>query len=96
MPGAHAPAASYTKKTRTSSHRRFAETFRHSPRDGFTVSFVLSQETGLCCLLHLRESSSRKLDISVGMPGPHDFAVRVDALRLSRANASIAFHANVS
>jgi hypothetical protein len=29
------------------SHHRFAETIRHSLRDGFTVSFVLAPETGL-------------------------------------------------
>jgi hypothetical protein len=35
------------ERKRTSSHHRFAETFRHSLRDGFTVSFVLAPETGL-------------------------------------------------
>jgi hypothetical protein len=39
-----------------------------------TVSFALSLVTGLYC--HHRSSPQRKLGISVGMPGPHDFAVR--------------------
>jgi len=42
-----------------------------------TVSFVLAPETGLCCLRHLRDAKHhRKVDISVGISGPHDFAVR--------------------
>jgi len=48
-----------------------------------TVSFVLSLVTGLCC--HHRErdcrGNRRQLDTSVGVSGPHDFAVRIDALR---------------
>jgi hypothetical protein len=48
-----------------------------------TVSFVLSLATGLCC--HHRErdcrGNRRQLDTSVGVSGPHDFAVRIDALR---------------
>jgi hypothetical protein len=31
------------------SHHRYAETFRHSPRDGFTAYGVLSLVTGLSC-----------------------------------------------
>ena len=30
------------KKAHERSHHRYAETVRHSPRDGFTVSFVIS------------------------------------------------------
>jgi hypothetical protein len=41
-----------------------------------TVSFVLSPVTGLVC--HRRLQIVRKLDTSVGMSGPHDFAVRVE------------------
>jgi hypothetical protein len=40
-----------------------------------TASFVLSSATGLSC--HRRSRITiRKLDISVGMSGPHDFSVR--------------------
>ena len=40
-----------------------------------TVSFVLSPVTGLSCHRRLADTSA-KLDTSVGVPGPHDFAVR--------------------
>jgi hypothetical protein len=43
------------KSTRV-SHHRSAETIRHSLRDGFTVSFVVSPETGLCCLRRWRDA----------------------------------------
>jgi hypothetical protein len=46
-----------------------------------TVSFVLSLVTGLSC--HHRKRNAQALsplDISVGMSGPHDFAVREMAL----------------
>src|SRR5262249_4040098 len=39
------------------SHYRYAETFRHSLRDGFTVSSALSSETRRCCLRRLRIAS---------------------------------------
>jgi hypothetical protein len=45
-----------------------------------TVSFVLSPVTGLCCHRHLADKST-KLDASVGASGPHDFAVRLSAVR---------------
>jgi hypothetical protein len=50
MPGADAPAA---KSTRVVRHGHTGIT-RHSPRNGFTVSFVLSPVTGLFCHRHLR------------------------------------------
>ena len=44
------PAASRAKMESTRvSHHWFAETFRHSLRDGFTVSFVLFLVIGLFC-----------------------------------------------
>jgi hypothetical protein len=46
-----------------------------------TVSFVLSPVTGLFCHRHRR---FRQLDASVGMSGPHDFAVRIGIARLAR------------
>src|SRR5213082_2421347 len=46
-----------------------------------TVSFALSPVTGLCC--HCRQRKYfRQLDASVGASGPHDFAVRIDSVRL--------------
>jgi hypothetical protein len=50
-----------------------------------TVSFVLSLVTGLSCHHRLADISA-KLDISVGMSGPHDFAVRVASLVLRRSH----------
>jgi len=47
-----------------------------------TVSFVLSPVTGLSCHRRLQDHRLDRLDTSVGMSGPHDFAVRIDARRL--------------
>ena len=44
-----------------------------------TVSFVLFPVTGLVC--HRRLAFTAKLDASVGASEPHDFAVRVSAIR---------------
>jgi hypothetical protein len=57
-------------------HTGSAEAFRHSPRNGFTTYFVLSPVTGLVCHRH-RRNCFRQLDTSVGVSGPHDFAVRL-------------------
>jgi hypothetical protein len=56
-----------------------------------TVSFALSSVIGLCCHRRLRGVSGptradiafRELDASVEASGPHDFAVRCGAVRLS-------------
>jgi hypothetical protein len=45
-----------------------------------TGSFVISPVTGLVCHRHLADKST-KLDASVGASGPHDFAVRLSAVR---------------
>jgi hypothetical protein len=51
--------------------------------------------TGLSCHRRSREAlASQELDTSVGVSGPHDFAVRIGAL-VSRAAASIASRPNV-
>ena len=60
------------------------ETSRLSLRDGFTVSFVLSPVTGLCCHRHPR-FLKHELDSGVGEPGPHDFAVRAHLRSSSQA-----------
>jgi hypothetical protein len=49
-----------------------------------TVYFGLSLVTGLCCHHRLRDHRLDKLDISVGISGPHDFAVRDRRIRLAR------------
>jgi len=45
-----------------------------------TVSFALSPVTGLGCHRHQR-NLFHQLDASVGASGPHDFAVRLSAVR---------------
>src|ERR1700732_2706574 len=50
-----------------------------------TVSSALSPVIGLSC--HRRQRSClRQLDASVEAPGPHDFAVRVSAIRQRRCH----------
>src|SRR6202000_3081324 len=61
---------------------RFTGFNRHSLRNGFTAYFVLSPATGLCYHRHPREAlASQELDTSIGASGPHDFVVRVAAVR---------------
>ena len=48
-----------------------------------TAYFVLSPVTGLFCHRRLRKCF-RQLDTSVGVSGPHDFAVRFSAVRQER------------
>ena len=57
---------------------------RHSPRNGFTAYNVISPVTGLSCHRRYAGIAPRKLDASVGASGPHDFAVRVGAIRQRR------------
>jgi hypothetical protein len=54
-----------------------------------TVSFVLFPVTGLFCHRGLRDRA-RRLGISVGMPEPHDFAVRKKCRSSGDTPASIA------
>jgi hypothetical protein len=56
------------------SYHRFSRITRHSLRDGFTAYSGLSPGTGLSCSRH--EQSFCSLDTSVGVSGPHAFAVR--------------------
>jgi len=80
------------KNTRV-SHHRSAEITRHSrTRMVLTVSFVLSLVIGLSChhpQVAMREHRHR-VDISVEMPGPHDFAVRLKRRPSCAAEASTA------
>src|SRR4029077_12236198 len=80
MPGeglTHGPPA--TKKA-GGSHHGFSQINRHSPRNGFNGVVLRGDRTGDRAFLppSSARSSSRQLGISVGMPGPHDFAVRND------------------
>jgi hypothetical protein len=56
-----------------------------------TAYFALSPVTGLVCHRHRRDAKHhRQLDASVGASGPHDFAVRKNALSSAAQLASIA------
>jgi hypothetical protein len=61
------------------------------PAQWFTTYFVLSSVTGLFC--HRRfHGSPQKLSASIGAPGPHDFAVRIELRSSVAAFASTASH----
>jgi hypothetical protein len=85
MPGAqpHPQPCVRRRKAHKHSHHRLAETFRHSLRGGFNG--FLRDLPGDRAFLppSLARSSIRKLDISVGISGPHDFTVRFRAARLA-------------
>ena len=51
-----------------------------------TVSFVLSPVIGFLATVASEKLASQKLDASIGASGPHDFAVRVSAVRQKRIN----------
>src|ERR1700682_2366157 len=57
-------------------HTGSAETLRPSLRNGFTAYTILSPATGLSCHRR-RRNCFHRLDHSVGVSGPHDFAVHL-------------------
>jgi hypothetical protein len=85
MPGSNAPAASRANKksTRESSPQVTPVSPGIPYAMVLTVSFALSPVTGLFCHRRLQRCL-RELDASVGASGPHDFAVRVSAIRQRR------------
>jgi len=74
------------------SHHRFAETIRHSLRDGFNGFLrALSGEPGFfATVIPEKQLASHELSASVGAPRPHDFAVRDHHHSSVDAAASIA------
>jgi hypothetical protein len=72
------------KKAHEFVHHRFTGSIRPSLRDGFNG--FLRDLLGEPGLLSPSQAAMRKhrcpLDISVGISGPHDFAVRVGTVRL--------------
>src|SRR5260221_4097518 len=77
-----APAVSRAKLCKKNAHEHTgsAEAIRHSLRNGFTAYIALSPAIGLSCHRRLR-CCHRKLDAGVEASGPHDFAVRLSAVR---------------
>jgi hypothetical protein len=67
-------------RVRLSIHSEVAEITRHSRTRWFTAYTALSSAIGLSCHRRLRRLL-RKLDAGVEASGPHDFAVRVGAVR---------------
>ena len=57
---------------------------RSSLRNGFTAYFVLSLATGFFVTIISEKLASQKLDASIGASEPHDFAVRLSAVRQER------------
>jgi hypothetical protein len=74
-------------------YHRFSRINRHSLRDGLTAYNALSPGTGLSCSRRLR-FIIRRLDLSVGRPGPHAFAVRDEPRSSDVLIAPIAFPSN--
>jgi hypothetical protein len=86
-PGAdrtHGPRA--TKSTR--QNHRYEPNIRPPLRNGFNSLYVISPGTGsLAPVVHALVA--RRLGISTGMPGPHDFAVRIALfVRMIRSRCS--------
>jgi hypothetical protein len=87
MPGARCTRGLVCMCTEECAHEHTgaAESIRHSPRNGFTAYFVLSPVIGFLVTVAPEKLASQELDTSVGVSGPHDFAVRV-ACRSSKAH----------
>ena len=77
-----APAASHAVKKQSIrvSHHEYTGTTRHSPRDGLRLLRALPGAPGFLATIVC--VPWRKLDTSVGVSGPHAFAVRVRCRRL--------------
>ena len=77
-----APAVSCAKCAKKGAHEHTGErrTLRHPLRNGFTAYFVLSPVSGLYCHRR-RRNGFHQLDASIGASGPHDFTVRIRAVR---------------
>jgi hypothetical protein len=79
-----APAVSCAMCTKKCAHEHTgsAESIRPSLRNGFTAYSVLSSVNGLSCHRRPCEAfASQELDTSIGVSEPHDFAVRLSAVR---------------
>jgi hypothetical protein len=74
---------------RTSIHSEPPENTRHSRTQWFTAYNVISPVIGFLATV-ISEKSSRQLDTSTEVSGPHAFAVRRQALSSEAQPASIA------
>jgi hypothetical protein len=69
------------EKNARGGHRRSAETSPALPARWFTRLYVISSGTGVLAPVACELVAIRRLGISTGMPGPHDFAVRLGIVR---------------
>ncbi len=65
-------------------HTGSAEAVRPSLRNGFNGYFALFPVTGFLATVASEKMTSQKLDASTGASEPHDFAVRLSAVRQER------------
>ena len=81
-----APAVSRANAHKENAHEHTgsAEAVRPSLRNGFTAYNVLSPVIGFLATVASEKLSSQKLDTSIEASGPHDFVVRLGALRQKR------------
>ena len=96
MPGAQCARSLAWKmiKPHERSHHGHTGFTRHSPRNGFNGFLrALPGVPGLLATVVGR--LLRRSDTSVGVSGPHDFAVRLSAARLAAPLASTASHPSV-
>jgi hypothetical protein len=75
---------------RTSIHSEPPENTRHSRTQWFTAYNVISPVIGFLATVAGEKFSSRRLDTSTEVSGPHAFAVRRQALSSEAQPASIA------
>jgi hypothetical protein len=68
-------------KKNAHEHTGSAEAIRHSLRNGFTAYNALSPVIGFLVTVAREKRASHELDAGIGASGPHDFAVRLDAVR---------------
>jgi hypothetical protein len=68
----------------TSIHSEVTGIIRHSRTQWFTAYTALSPVTGFLATVIPEKRASQELDTSIGVPGPHGFAVRVSAVRQER------------
>jgi len=81
-----APAVSCAMCTKRCAHEHTGPAGASPPslRNGFTAYFELSPVNGSFATVAPKKLGSRELDASTAASGPHDFAVRLRRLRLSR------------
>ena len=79
MPGVWCTRGLACRKNTRVSHHRYAETIRHSLRDSLRLIRDLPGVPGL--IATVAREFVHELDTSVGVSGPHDFAVRAGIAR---------------